>query len=110
MGVPEHAAIPVDCAFILSISTLLALRGSPGVTRSLDEQFELLIPITPVVGFPLVALLRSRPPAVAPVWQPAHLLLKIAWMLLATVLFALATPKTVEARVVPPDDLIETVT
>ena len=93
----------------MSISTLLARRGSPGATRNLDEQPALCIPITPV-EFPIVASVKFRPPEVEPVWQPAHLLSKIACMLLATVLFALATPNTVEASVAPAEDFIVTVT
>ena len=92
-------------ALILSIRTLLALRGSPGVTRNFEEQPTLFVVIRPAADKPL---LKYNPPD--PPWQAAHFASKIVWISVARVLFALATPKTVDARVVPPVDLIANVT
>lgn len=84
---------------IISISTLLVRRGSPGTTRNFDEQPELEIPITPVLP-PKVALLKSKPPARVPVeWQPPHVGVNMACMPVATLLSEPATPKTAVAGV-----------
>ena len=54
------------------------------------------MPMTPV-PLPRVASLRSSPLAFAVAWQPAHLVVKIFWILLATVLLVPATPSIADA-------------
>ena len=94
----------LEVALILSIRKLLALRGSPGVTRNLDGQPTLFVVIRFSADNPLV---KFKPPKFG--WQAVHFVLKIARISAASVLFVPATPKTVDARVVLPD-LIANVT
>ena len=109
IGVPAQACVVV-VAFILSMRTLLARRGSPGVTRNFGAQPTLGMPITPVLLLDDKLSKAIDPVGAAPLWQLVQLLLNIIWMLPAAVCAVLATPNTAEATVEPPANLIANVT